>query len=275
MPSISNGATRPSSTASISAPRAISTIRSWPPPACPRPEELKILEPLRGKIPDEVFTKEYNLPKTDGSGNNRANLRQADALLKQAGWIIKNGKRVNKDTGEPLRFEILLDNPLFERMALPFVAEPEAPGHRGHACARSTTPNTRRGSEIRLRHDRRRLRRVPLARQRAALLLGLGRGRSARQPEPHRHQGSGDRRADRADHRRARPRPARSPAPARSTGCCCGTTTSSRNSTWAPTAWPIGTSSHAGQARRAIAVGFDSLVDRSAEGRGPEAAGRS
>ena len=87
----------------------------------PSPEELKILEPLRGKIPDEVFTKPFTLPTTDGSGNNRANLRQADALLEQAGWIVKDGKRVNKDTGEPFRFEILLDNPLFERLALPFM----------------------------------------------------------------------------------------------------------------------------------------------------------
>src|SRR5579871_2408635 len=86
----------------------------------PSPEELKILEPLRGKIPDEVFTKEFTLPVTDGSGNNRANLRQADALLTSAGWVVKDGKRVNKDTGEALSFEILLDNPLFERVALPF-----------------------------------------------------------------------------------------------------------------------------------------------------------
>jgi microcin C transport system substrate-binding protein len=86
----------------------------------PSPEELKILEPLRGKIPDEVFTKPFTLPTTDGSGNNRANLRQASALLEQAGWTVKNGVRVDKN-GQPFRFEILLDNPLFERLALPFI----------------------------------------------------------------------------------------------------------------------------------------------------------
>jgi microcin C transport system substrate-binding protein len=86
----------------------------------PSPEELKILEPFRGKIPDEVFTKLFTLPTTDGSGNNRANLRQADALLNAAGWVIKDGKRVNEKTGEALSFEILLDNTLFERLALPF-----------------------------------------------------------------------------------------------------------------------------------------------------------
>lgn len=86
----------------------------------PSPEELKSLEPFRGKIPDEVFTTAFTLPTTDGSGNNRANLRQADALLNAAGWVIKGGKRVNEKTGEALSFEILLDNPLFERVALPF-----------------------------------------------------------------------------------------------------------------------------------------------------------
>src|SRR5262249_10521672 len=50
----------------------------------PSPEELKILEPLRGKIPDEVFTTAYAEPTTDGSGNNRANLRKASALLEAA-----------------------------------------------------------------------------------------------------------------------------------------------------------------------------------------------
>ena len=37
----------------------------------PTPAELKILEPLRGKIPDEVFTKEFKLPESDGTGNVR------------------------------------------------------------------------------------------------------------------------------------------------------------------------------------------------------------
>jgi microcin C transport system substrate-binding protein len=84
----------------------------------PSPEELKILEPLKGKVPDEVFTKEYNPPKTDGSGNTREQARIAIALLKQAGWEIKDGK-MTKD-GRKLAFEILLDEAAFERIALPF-----------------------------------------------------------------------------------------------------------------------------------------------------------
>jgi len=86
----------------------------------PGPEELKILEPYRGRIPDEVFTTEYNPPVTKGDGRIRANLKIADALLKEAGWIIQDKKRVNAETGQPLAFEILLRSPLFERIVLPF-----------------------------------------------------------------------------------------------------------------------------------------------------------
>ena len=84
----------------------------------PSPEELKILEPLRGQIPDEVFTKEFTLPQTDGSGNNRDGLRQALRLFKADGWEVKDG-RLMKD-GKQFAFEILLSNPSFERVALPF-----------------------------------------------------------------------------------------------------------------------------------------------------------
>ena len=62
-------------------------------------------------------------------------------LLEQAGWIVKDGKRVNKATGEPFRFEILLDNPLFERHRAALHAEPEAPGDRCHAAHGRTAPN--------------------------------------------------------------------------------------------------------------------------------------
>lgn len=84
----------------------------------PSPEELKVLEPFRGKIPDEVFTQEYDPPKTDGSGDARANLDKAAKLLDAAGWTIVNGKR--QRDGQQLKFEILLNGPSFERVALPF-----------------------------------------------------------------------------------------------------------------------------------------------------------
>jgi microcin C transport system substrate-binding protein len=86
----------------------------------PSPEELKVLEPLRADIPPEVFTKQYQAPKTDGSGNIRANLAIALKLLEDAGWTIKDGKLTNAK-GELFTFEILLVEPAFERITQPFV----------------------------------------------------------------------------------------------------------------------------------------------------------
>ena len=87
----------------------------------PSADELKVLEPLKGQIPDEVFSKEYQAPKTDGSGNIRPNLAIALELLEAAGWTVKDGKMVDPKGGQPLSFEILLDEPAFERITEPFV----------------------------------------------------------------------------------------------------------------------------------------------------------
>ncbi len=86
----------------------------------PGPRELKILEPYRDRLPREVFEKEYQPPKSNGSGNIRANIRAALRLLQQAGWEIKDKQLVNKKSGDPFRFEILLYDATFERVVLPF-----------------------------------------------------------------------------------------------------------------------------------------------------------
>jgi microcin C transport system substrate-binding protein len=87
----------------------------------PQGQELQILDKFRGQIPDAMFTTEYDPPKYDGSGNIRDGLRKALTLLTQAGWTFKDEKLVNAKTGQPFEFEILLDNPQFERIVLPFV----------------------------------------------------------------------------------------------------------------------------------------------------------
>jgi microcin C transport system substrate-binding protein len=86
----------------------------------PTGRELVILETFRGQIPESVFTTEYRLPTTDGSGNNRDGLRRAIDLMRQAGWTVRDRKLVNAQ-GQPFAFEMLLNGPTFERIALPFV----------------------------------------------------------------------------------------------------------------------------------------------------------
>ncbi|MBU2711606.1 extracellular solute-binding protein [Zooshikella harenae] len=86
----------------------------------PSPEEVKILEPFKDQLPKALFTQPFELPKTDGSGNNRQQLRQALRLLKEAGYTLKEGKLVNQKTNKPFTFEILLAQPEMERVVLPF-----------------------------------------------------------------------------------------------------------------------------------------------------------
>ena len=86
----------------------------------PGPEELKILDDYRDRLPGEVFEKAYQPPATDGSGNIRKNIRFALRLLKEAGWEIQGKKLIHKQTGAPFVFELLLIDPGFERVGLPF-----------------------------------------------------------------------------------------------------------------------------------------------------------
>ncbi len=92
----------------------------------PGPEELPLLEPWRGKVPDEVFTTEYVSPSNATPPERRKNLRLAQSLLAEAGWKPQSqgSKQVLKNSaGEVFRFEILLDSPAFERIALPYAEQ--------------------------------------------------------------------------------------------------------------------------------------------------------
>jgi len=85
----------------------------------PSEAELKILEPLRDKLPPALFTEEFKLPVTDGSGIIREQQRKAFALLKEAGWKIVGDKMVDTE-GKPVSIEFLLAQTEFERVLLPF-----------------------------------------------------------------------------------------------------------------------------------------------------------
>ncbi|WP_415894638.1 extracellular solute-binding protein [Neptuniibacter sp. PT34_22] len=94
----------------------------------PTEKEIEILEPIRDQIPTEVFTQVYRAPETSGNGRIYTELRQAKRLLQQAGWIFKKGKLVHKETGEPLKIEMLLYSPAFERVVAPFIRNLERLG---------------------------------------------------------------------------------------------------------------------------------------------------
>lgn len=82
--------------------------------------ELELLNPLRDRLPPEMFTTVYEQPTTDGSGNNRRNLRRATQLFAEAGWTIQGGRLVNA-AGEQMSIEFLTFSPSFERVFAPIV----------------------------------------------------------------------------------------------------------------------------------------------------------
>lgn len=85
----------------------------------PDTHQQYLLEPWRKHLPAEVFDKEYQPSKTDGSGVIREQRRAAFKLLQEAGWRIEGDQLVNAQ-GQPLRFEFLLAQTDFERVLLPY-----------------------------------------------------------------------------------------------------------------------------------------------------------
>ncbi|MDG4604907.1 MAG: extracellular solute-binding protein [Candidatus Contendobacter sp.] len=94
----------------------------------PSPEELAILEPLRQELPPEVFKAAYEPPTAGDDAQLRVNFQKALQLLQEAGWVFRDRKLVHAKTGEPFRFELLIAEPTWERIALPFARNLERLG---------------------------------------------------------------------------------------------------------------------------------------------------
>jgi len=93
----------------------------------PGPDETAVLAPYRGRVPEAVFTSAYRPPST-ADGGLRPGLETALGLLEQAGWVVRDMRLVHAGTGRPMAFEILIDDPTWERITLPFVKNLERLG---------------------------------------------------------------------------------------------------------------------------------------------------
>jgi len=85
----------------------------------PGPDELKLLEPWRGKIPDSVFGEPYTPPVSDGSGSDRALLKQANDMLLAAG-CKRDGGVLKLPSGKPFTIEFLDSSDIFQPHVTPF-----------------------------------------------------------------------------------------------------------------------------------------------------------
>lgn len=89
----------------------------------PEGEEKALLETVKDKVPASVFTTPYKNPVSETPDAVRTNLREAVRLLREAGYEQRDGRMVNKASGEPLTVEFLEFQNTFERVILPFSAQ--------------------------------------------------------------------------------------------------------------------------------------------------------
>ena len=157
----------------------------------PQGEELKILEPLRDKVPPEVFTTPYANPVAGTAEKVRANLQRGDAAhgggrLRAArsqanqrqdwrGAERRDSHRDRRSAGSGALHRHSTSPPLL-------VSVSTSP------CAMSTISSMRTDCGFRLRHHRRHMAAVAVARQRATPLLEHASGRYAGLAQLRRHQ---------------------------------------------------------------------------------------
>ena len=86
----------------------------------PNKEELQILAPFKNALPPEILTDIYQPPVSKGNGFDRQNLLLASQILSNAGWILKDQQRIHTQTGQRLRFELLLPSGGNDQWVMPF-----------------------------------------------------------------------------------------------------------------------------------------------------------
>lgn len=91
------------------------------------PAEKALLAPFPDAVTPEIMAMGYVAPHTDGSGRNRTQMREALALLKEAGYEVRDAKLVDAN-GVQFGFEILVASPEDERIALTFARNLERLG---------------------------------------------------------------------------------------------------------------------------------------------------
>ena len=179
----------------------------------PGAEELALLEPFRGKVPDEVFGEPFVPPVSDGSGQDRALLRRARSSCRRPATSSRTAS-ASTPQGERVTIEFLIDEPSFQPHHMPFIKNLGDARHRRQAAHRRSGADAAAPQRFRFRHHRssasasrrrRAIRCAPISPSQAAATEGLAKSR--------RHRRSGDRRHDRPHHRR------RNRAPALTTAC--------------------------------------------------------
>lgn len=84
----------------------------------PSPEENKLLTPWKQSLPEPLFSQPWVTPGDEPGLTPRTRKTKALALLKSAGWTVKQHRQVDTE-GNPVTFEILLTTLKQERIMIP------------------------------------------------------------------------------------------------------------------------------------------------------------
>ena len=117
----------------------------------PSAEELALLDPMRAGLPDEVFGEAWQPAPSDGSGQDRALLSRAVALLREAG-CTREGGTIALPGGKPLEIEFLDADPALEPHTQSFIRNLGLLGIKGHHPAGGYVPVSVPPEGFRLRH---------------------------------------------------------------------------------------------------------------------------
>lgn len=84
-------------------------------------EERRLLAPFADSVRAEVLDGRHAFPKSDGTGQDRNNLRQAFDMLKAAGYALQGSTLIDTATGKPFVFEALVQSAAQERLLSGFI----------------------------------------------------------------------------------------------------------------------------------------------------------
>ncbi|MEX0943986.1 MAG: extracellular solute-binding protein [Pseudomonadales bacterium] len=87
----------------------------------PTGKELELLEPFRDQLPPRMFAEPYQPPVNDGYGIEREHVERAIELFAEAGWIIRDKKLVNAETGEIFKIDFIFVAHTLSRSVLPYI----------------------------------------------------------------------------------------------------------------------------------------------------------
>ena len=83
--------------------------------------ERELLASFADQVKPGVMDGSFRMPVSEGSGFNRANARRALDLFQQAGYELRGGRLVRRDTGAWYGFEILVTKGGSERLMLAYI----------------------------------------------------------------------------------------------------------------------------------------------------------